>query len=337
MTYRLPLSLALALLPFALATVCAQEPTKPAPASSPEPSKVQPPKPAPNAPTQEDLIQLRSAKLALPVFQRAPWLFDYDQARAAAKDSGKPIFAYFTRSYAPCAPCTALEDTALSDAAFAAFAKDVVLLCHLTTQVDGDPHQDLLRDKGGTGFPFLAFLDEQGKVLAKPSERTVAGFRKVLDQLQRIQNLAAQAKTDPKAAAELLLAQLQLGSVPYAEAQQRKAALTEVPSELQPQLDQALLDLEFSHLMTTSRDKAAYAAATEQLVARFRSGKRPTGEIARALSTRIMAYASEHKDPDLYEQALTALEQVIGNDKRFTKTLEMLHQQLQSLKTSAKK
>lgn len=50
--------------------------------------------------SQEELIKLRTEKLALEVFKKAPWTFDYDAARAEAKKSGKLIFAYFSRSYA---------------------------------------------------------------------------------------------------------------------------------------------------------------------------------------------------------------------------------------------
>ncbi len=49
--------------------------------------------------TQAKLIEARSAKLAKPVFKKADWLFDYDQARARAKEEGKLLFTYFTRSY----------------------------------------------------------------------------------------------------------------------------------------------------------------------------------------------------------------------------------------------
>ena len=51
-------------------------------------------------PSQDDLKQKRTEKLAKPVFQKAPWVHDYDQAREQAKKEGKLIFAYFTRSYA---------------------------------------------------------------------------------------------------------------------------------------------------------------------------------------------------------------------------------------------
>lgn len=48
----------------------------------------------------EQLKAKRTEKLAKDVFKKAPWTFDYDAARAEAKKTGKPIFAYFTRSYA---------------------------------------------------------------------------------------------------------------------------------------------------------------------------------------------------------------------------------------------
>jgi hypothetical protein len=51
-------------------------------------------------PDQQKLKELRTEKLGKPVFQKAPWVFDYDKAREQAKKDGKVIFAYFTRSYA---------------------------------------------------------------------------------------------------------------------------------------------------------------------------------------------------------------------------------------------
>lgn len=52
------------------------------------------------APSQEQLVKQRAEKLAKPVFQKAPWVTDYDKAREQAKKDGKLLFAYFTRSYA---------------------------------------------------------------------------------------------------------------------------------------------------------------------------------------------------------------------------------------------
>lgn len=50
--------------------------------------------------TQADLIEARSAKLEKLVFKKADWLFDYEAAKARAKEENKLLFTYFTRSYA---------------------------------------------------------------------------------------------------------------------------------------------------------------------------------------------------------------------------------------------
>ena len=50
--------------------------------------------------SQEELIKSREAKLAHEWLELADWNLDYDEARAEAKKTGKPIFAYFSRSYA---------------------------------------------------------------------------------------------------------------------------------------------------------------------------------------------------------------------------------------------
>ncbi len=51
--------------------------------------------------TQEELKAMRDKKLAKEVFQKAPWIFNLEEAKAEAKKSGQLIFAYFTRSYSP--------------------------------------------------------------------------------------------------------------------------------------------------------------------------------------------------------------------------------------------
>ena len=51
--------------------------------------------------SQDELISRREAKLAEPFIKNADWVTDYDQALGKAKQTGKPIFAYFSRSFAP--------------------------------------------------------------------------------------------------------------------------------------------------------------------------------------------------------------------------------------------
>ena len=49
---------------------------------------------------QPSLEEKRDKKLQEPFFKKAAWFTDYDKAREESKKAGKPIFAYFTRSYA---------------------------------------------------------------------------------------------------------------------------------------------------------------------------------------------------------------------------------------------
>ena len=43
----------------------------------------------------------RDAKLAEPWVTNAPWITEFDKAKKEAKDQGKHLFTYFTRSYSP--------------------------------------------------------------------------------------------------------------------------------------------------------------------------------------------------------------------------------------------
>lgn len=51
-------------------------------------------------PSADDLAARRASKLASPVFAKAGFGTDLTAARKLAADSGRPIFAYLTRSYA---------------------------------------------------------------------------------------------------------------------------------------------------------------------------------------------------------------------------------------------
>jgi len=49
---------------------------------------------------QDQMKKNLEEKLAKPFVTVAPWILDFDEAKAQSKKTGKPIFAYFTRSYA---------------------------------------------------------------------------------------------------------------------------------------------------------------------------------------------------------------------------------------------
>ena len=50
---------------------------------------------------QQELMKKNlEKKLEAEFLKKAPWILDFEEAKAAAKKSKKQIFAYFTRSYA---------------------------------------------------------------------------------------------------------------------------------------------------------------------------------------------------------------------------------------------
>lgn len=56
---------------------------------------------ASRAAAQDELSEKRDKKLKSEFFSKAAWITDFGKAREESKTSGKPIFAYFTRSYSP--------------------------------------------------------------------------------------------------------------------------------------------------------------------------------------------------------------------------------------------
>lgn len=51
-------------------------------------------------PSQEDLVKSRDKKLQADFLKTSTWVMDFTSAKEESKKTGKPIFAYFTRSYA---------------------------------------------------------------------------------------------------------------------------------------------------------------------------------------------------------------------------------------------
>ncbi len=53
------------------------------------------------ASSAQSLEEKLEAKLKEPFVANAPWVLDYQEALAKAKEGKKFVFAYFTRSYSP--------------------------------------------------------------------------------------------------------------------------------------------------------------------------------------------------------------------------------------------
>lgn len=101
------------------------------------------------------------------------WLTDYEQARAEAGTSEKPILINFTGSDW-CGWCIKLKDEVFHTAEFQEWAAENVILFEadfprrksLPAEMQ-QQNQALAQQYGIRGFPTLLLVDEKGKVLAK--------------------------------------------------------------------------------------------------------------------------------------------------------------------------
>jgi hypothetical protein len=227
---------------------------------------------------QAELATKRDQKLESEFLKLADWVTDFAEAQAVAAETGKPIFAYFTRSYAPCPPCSALEKGPLSEELFKYFGQDVVLFCHVTSHVEEDKDQDLLRQKGGSAFPYLAFLDAAGNVIAKPKERTVDSFHDAVehDVTAYFDLVSAAEGGDADAAARLFEKRVEFGHFSDFEAARAEMARQEALSPARrARLEQALVAQEFNHILGTVRGEAEAAAGGAKTLPMLEKGRIP--------------------------------------------------------------
>jgi hypothetical protein len=269
-------------------------------------------------PSQDDLKILRATKLARPVFKKAPWTFDYDAAREQARRDNKPVFAYFARSYAHCGRCEALEDGALSEPEFAAFARGVVPFVHVTSRVDGEPQPTLLRDKGFAAFPTLCFLDADGNVLAKTG-RTVAAFTADGARVQRLLDLRAKGeRATPAEAKECFLTELVMGLVPGDVLAARAAKLPLDDAE-KAMVAQKVIDHEVLAILDKAKEAGAEATHAA-LAAMVAAGRTPSDDVGGTFWIGVLTHASRSRDAALAQRAFAWLDDRYGKDGNYARS-----------------
>ncbi|HLQ38495.1 MAG TPA: thioredoxin family protein [Planctomycetota bacterium] len=294
--------------------------------------------PAQQKQSQEELVRLRDEKLKKPVFHRVAWLFDYDEARQQAQKQGKPIFAYFTRSFRYCEPCEKIEAGALADVAFGDFAKKIVLFVHNTSKCDGDKYPSLLTDKGLSGFPSVCFLDAQGEVIVQGNsssiagfDSTVAGFESTLAKVGNYLQLKAKAASDPALQKQLLFAELDLERLDAAALRQRAAELKNLTAAEQLRIDQRLTDTDVRNLTARTRELGQEEIG-KQIAALAKAGHRPSEASAATFWGFVLQHASRSKDGELADQAFAELDHRYGSDPKFARAVANWQQLLAQAK-----
>jgi len=215
------------------------------------------------------------------------------------------------------------------------FSKDYVLFCHITTQIDGEKHGNLLEQKGGQGFPYIIFMDADGTVLAEhQGERSAAGFAKTGVAVKDYTTLKAKAdKGDKAAQIDFVIASLTLGKISAADAEKKIKEAGAPTKEQQAKLDGELVNAAVMDIMKTVEDDDSAKVAGKKFYEMEKAGKPgPTGDQAMQPYYILMMQAAEAaKDPVVFEKALNVLKKKFGdnpNAKRFfeanTKKLEEL-------------
>lgn len=203
------------------------------------------------------------------------------------------------------------------DEAFVKWSEKYVLFCHITSNVSTDPYQKLLQEKGGRGFPYLVFMDENGNVLARhEGPRTVEGFARTSEKVQAYLDLKKKAGSgDKDAKIDLLILQIELGHFKADEARRRAGELGEVPAERHKKLEAALANLEVMEIVqTVTRERSTRLAAGRKCLEMKKAGRVPSGEQeSQIFWILIMDVAEEDKDAALFEEALNAIKERFGD------------------------
>lgn len=258
------------------------------------------------AKTQAQLATLRAEKTGKKVFTRAEWHFDFDEAMEEAEASGKPILAYFTRSYAHSGPCDALESGLLSSPEFVEFAKSVVLFVHVTSHCEDDDRPHLLRELGFVSHPSLCFLDAAGAVTVRSPQRDVPSLSRARDLLLELDGLrAAVEEGDEDAPRGVFLCEVELGMLTAEQIRQRMVAF-EFDDEERAMVDQALVDLEVRELRSRTRELGADAVG-KKLAELARSGRKPSADGSQFFWQMVLSWCAKNQDAELAQKAFDAL------------------------------
>ena len=264
----------------------------------------------------QSLEERKAEKLKAEFFTKADWNLDYDKARELSKSTGKPIFALFSRSYAPCPACHQLENGPLLTDEFAKFAKDYVLFCHITTMIQGEKYGDLLEQKGGNAFPFLVFMDSAGEVITEHhGARSAADFAKTGDTARSWIALKDKAaRGDKPSQIDFAILQLSMGQIGADDASKTIKAAGEPSKEQQAKYDAELVNAEIREAVRKLKSDEEAAALGKNFYARAKEGKpAPTADNAlQSYYILLMEAAGEAKDVTMFETAYKILFEKYG-------------------------
>lgn len=172
-----------------------------------------------------------------------------------------------------------MESGPLSQPDFAALGKKAVLFCHVTTQIDGRPDDDLMRQKEFRGFPSLAIMDAEGEVVKRDVGRTVEAMSSAIDAVQSYTTLKAKVDAGAKdLAAKLFVAEVRLGKIDVDEAKARLAKF-KLTGEDKKLIDGLIFDKELAGWFDQARNRSLTPPEFfKKIYDAYKAGDRPSSD-----------------------------------------------------------
>jgi hypothetical protein len=216
-----------------------------------------------------------------------------------------------------------------------------VLFCSIMSRVPGRKHDALLGEKGGQGFPYIVFMDETGKVIGKPTGRTVKAFR----QGARYLNLERKEKRTTDEEVEFLELGLAMGSLDPAKAKEILAKL-EISDEQKAKLEKAIKTAEgvakvkalLGQIKSRQDMQAKGPAIGKQMYALYQEGVRPQpgSRESMAMYQLMIAHGLQDKIVEPARTGLDELKKMLKGNKRAQGFLKQMEAQVKALEDGQK-
>ncbi len=204
------------------------------------------------------------------------------------------------------------------------------MFLHVTTQIPGRSHDDMLGTVGGRGFPHLCVLDFDGSVLATHGgDRSAEGFKKTTSKAMAFVDLRKKAGSgDNNAKIDFAILRGEMGQLSVADLQRELGALGKLSPAQEKSLGGVLANARFDEIQKT--------AVGEKCAGMLAQGLIPADEQKRgSFWLQIVEYADFRRDADLYEQALEGAKAVYGGNPQAAAFFKQKESRLAELKAGS--
>lgn len=208
--------------------------------------------------------------------------------------------------------------------------------CHITTNIPGEKHGDLLEQKGGGGWPHIVFMDSDGNVLAEhEGARDAESFAKTGAKAKAFVDLKKKAEKGDKAAKlDFLIARLDLGQLNVTDAEKELKDLGKPSKDQQKKLDEILPNARVREVLKGIDSQEAQVDAGKKFYEMKKAGQpAPTGDNEiQGYWILMMMHAEKEKDAASYEEGLKALKAKFGSNPRAQRFFQQSEEKLKKLK-----